>query len=485
MNPLTQTLLSLTRSTSDWIWGAPMVIFLFGTGLLLTLVTGFVQFRNFRKAFWLVLSGVIGKQEEEKSEGDISPFQALMTALSATVGNGNIAGVATAIAAGGPGAAFWMWITAILGMATKYAEAVLAIQFRVKMKDGTMAGGPMYYCKYGIGGNLGKFLGVFFAACGGIATLFGTGNMFQSQQIALAAQQQWGIQPWIMGVLISLLVGLVILGGIQRIGAVAENLVPLMIIFYFSGAMLVILTNLTQIPFAIKTIFISAFNPQAMFGAAVGISVQQAIRFGVARGILSNESGMGSAAIAHGAAKTRFPVVQGSIAMMGTFIDTIVVCSLTAITITVSGAYEKATFLTGNQGLGDSNLTVEAFNLGMPALVSGWGGNVVVFASLIFGFTTLLGWSYYGQICAEYLFGIRIVKYYRIVFILLLFSGTLFTGPSAPIVKNIGDICNAAMAFPNLIALILLSRVVSSVTRKAYLENNLRAIVAKPLEVSD
>ena len=378
-----------------------------------------------------------------------------------------------------------MWITAVFGMATKYAEAVLAIQFRVRMEDGTMAGGPMYYCRYGIGGRFGAFLGAFFAICGGIATLFGTGNMFQSQQIALAAERQWGVQPWIMGLLISVTVGLVILGGIKRIGAVAERLVPFMILFYFVGALLVILTNLPQLPAAIVMIFRSAFSPQAVFGGAIGISIQQAIRYGVARGMLSNESGLGSAAIAHGAARTRFPVVQGSIAMMGTFIDTIVVCSLTAITITVSGAYQQATFLAGEQGLGDSNLTVEAFNRGMPALVAGWGGNIVVFASLIFGFTTLIGWSYYGQICFEYLFGIKVVKPYRAVFVVLLFAGALFTGPSAPIVKNVGDICNASMAFPNLIALILLSGVVARMTRQGYTEGDLRAIEVRPLGVKD
>ncbi len=484
MNPLIETLVTLTQSVSDWLWGAPMVILLFGTGLLVTVITGFVQLRNFGQASRMVLSGAIGRAAPgSDDEGDISPFQALMTALSATVGNGNIAGVATAIATGGPGAAFWMWITAVFGMATKYAEAVLAIQYRVRMDDGTMAGGPMYYCRYGIGGRFGAFLGSFFAICGGIATLFGTGNMFQSQQIALAAEQQWGVQPWVMGLLISLLVGSVILGGIKRIGAVAERLVPLMILFYFGGALLVILTNLPQVPAAIVMIFRSAFSPQAVFGGAIGISIQQAVRFGVARGLLSNESGLGSAAIAHGAARTRFPVVQGSIAMMGTFIDTIVVCSLTALAITVSGAYQRATFLVGEQGLGDSNLTVEAFNRGMPSLISGWGGNIVVFASLIFGFTTLIGWSYYGQICFEYLFGIRIVKPYRAVFVLLLFAGALFTGPSAPIVKNVGDICNASMAFPNLIALILLSGVVARATRRAYASGDLRAVEARPLEM--
>lgn len=483
MDPSLQFLLDLTASISNWLWSLPMVVLLFSTGILLTIKTGFVQFRNFRKAISLVMAGALGKSSESKGDGDISPFQALMTALSATVGNGNIAGVATAIAAGGPGAAFWMWITALVGMATKYAEAVLAIQYRVKMADGTMAGGPMYYCKYGIGGKLGAYLASFFAICGGIATLAGTGNMFQSQQIAMAAEQQWGIPPWCMGLFISVTVGLVILGGIKRIGAVAERLVPAMILFYFAGALSVILTNITEVPAALAMIVQSALSPEAVFGGAIGISIQQAVRFGVARGVLSNESGLGSAAIAHGAAKTNLPVVQGSIAMMGTFIDTIVVCSLTALTITVSGAYKKATFLVGPDGLGDSNLTVEAFNSGMPAALAGWGGAIVVLASLVFGFTTLIGWSYYGQICFEYLFGLRILKAYRVVFVVLLFVGTLFTGPSSPIVKNLGDIGNAAMAFPNLIALLLLCGVVSRMTHKTYQEKDMEAVSAKPIRL--
>jgi len=362
-----------------------------------------------------------------------------------------------------------MWITAVFGMATKYAEAVLAIRFRVRMEDGTMAGGPMYYCRYGIKNKaLGSFLGAFFAICGGVTALFGTGNMFQSQQIALAAEQQFGIRPWIMGLIISVSVGLVILGGIKRIGAVAERLVPTMIVFYFLGALVVIITNIEEVPAAIALIFKSAFSPRAAFGGAIGIGIQQAVRYGVARGVLSNESGLGSAAIAHGAARTRYPVVQGSIAMMGTFIDTIIVCSLTAITIVVSGAYKQAIFLAGSDGLGDSNLTVHAFNVGMPSAVADWGGVIVVFASLVFGFTTLIGWSYYGQICFEYLFGLKVVKPYRIVFVILLFVGALFTGPWSPIVKNLGDTCNAFMAFPNLVALIFLSGVVAKVTRDAY-----------------
>ncbi len=453
---------------AGWIWGLPMVVLLFGTGLLLTWTTRFVQVRHLGRSIRLVLRGAAHKDDpEQPGEGDITPFQALMTALSATVGNGNIAGVATAIAAGGPGAAFWMWITAIFGMATKYSEAVLAILFRQRMDDGTMAGGPMYYCRDGIPQKrLGKFLGLMFAICGAATALIGTGNMFQSQSMALAVREQFGAPPWLTGLVISTLVGLVILGGIHRIGAVAERLVPTMILFYFAGAMLVILTHIGEVPQALWLIVTSAFSPEAALGGAVGIGIQQAIRFGVARGILSNESGLGSAAIAHGAARTRDPVAQGGIAMMGTFIDTIIVCTLTALTITLSGAYQSATFMVEGIGLSGADLTVTAFNTGMPESVAGWGGTIVVLSSLVFGFTTLIGWSYYGQICMEFLFGIKVVGPYRIVFVILLFLGALLTGRYAPIITNLGDICNAAMAFPNLIALILLNGHVARATRE-------------------
>ena len=453
---------------SGWIWGLPMVVLLFGTGILLTSTTRFVQVRHLGRSIRLVLRGAVHRDDSEQpGEGDITPFQALMTALSATVGNGNIAGVATAIAAGGPGAAFWMWVTAIFGMATKYSEAVLAILFRQRMDDGTMAGGPMYYCRDGIPQKrLGRFLGVMFAICGAATALIGTGNMFQSQSMALAVREQFGAPPWLTGLVISTLVGLVILGGIRRIGVVAERLVPIMILFYFAGALLVILNHIDKVPQALWLIVTSAFSPQAALGGAVGIGIQQAIRFGVARGILSNESGLGSAAIAHGAARTRDPVTQGGIAMMGTFIDTIIVCTLTALTITLSGAYKSATLMVEGIGLSGADLTVTAFNTGMPESVAGWGGTVVALSSLIFGFTTLIGWSYYGQICMEFLFGIKVVRPYRISFVILLFLGALLTGQYAPIITNLGDICNASMAFPNLIALILLSGRVARVTRE-------------------
>ncbi|MEJ2083580.1 MAG: alanine:cation symporter family protein [Acidobacteriota bacterium] len=428
MNDVLDFVLTLTNAVSGWIWGLPMVVLLFGTGLLLTLLTRFVQIRYFRQAVHLVL-GTGGSSDEKaasKSAGDITPFQALMTALSSTVGNGNIAGVATAIAAGGPGAVVYMWLTAILGMATTYSEATLA---------------------------------------------------------TLAARQQFGLPVWLTGALVAFLAGLVIIGGISRIGRVAEKLVPTMIVCYFLGAAVVILANLSQVPAAFELIFYSAWNPQAAFGGAVGIGVQQALRYGVARGLLSNEAGLGSSPIAHGAARTRYPVGQGSIAMMGVFIDTIVVCTLTALVIVITGAYRGSTLMVSG-GLSGADLTVNAFNIGMPGPLAGWGGTIVVLSSLLFGFTTLLGWSYYGQICCEYLFGVVAVRPYRVVFIILVFFGSLLTGHYAPIITNIGDIFNAVMAFPNLIGLLVLAGIVARVTLSTYRARDMRAETATPIDLA-
>lgn len=448
----------------DFLGGIPlMVILLLGTGIILTMATGFIQIRRFRSASSLVLSGAFKKDvAKDDEEGDITPFQALMTALSATVGNGNIAGVASAIALGGPGAAFWMWITAIFGMATKYAEAVLGVQFRKIAADGSMAGGPMYYCEYGIGGKLGRVLGIFFAICGAVACLIGTGNMFQTNSIAVAVHSQFSIPQWITGIVVATLVGLVIVGGVKRIAQVAERLVPTMIVLYFTGAIAIILWEITSVPAAIVLIVESAFSPQAALGGAVGIGIQQAIRYGVARGILSNESGLGSAPIAHGAAKTKDPVKQGQIAMMGTFIDTIIVCSLTAIVLTVTGAYQMGPlYVPAGEALESIDMTMFAFNQVIP-----FGSSVVVIGSLLFGISTLLGWCYYGEKCVEYLAGVRTKSIYRWVFIVLMFLGALPTAEGIRVVVKIGDIGNAFMAAPNLIALLFLAKVVGRITKE-------------------
>ncbi len=454
----------------EFLGGIPlMVILLLGTGVALTLFTGFIQIRKFRSASSLVLSGAFKKDDSSKEKGDITPYQALMTALSATVGNGNIAGVASAIALGGPGAAFWMWITAVFGMATKYAEAVLGVKYRKVAEDGSMSGGPMYYCEYGIGGKLGKGLGIFFAVCGTIACLVGTGNMFQTNSIAVAVNQQFSIPQWITGAVVATLVGLVIIGGVKRIAQVAEKLVPSMIVMYFVGALFIIIWKIADVPAAIALIFESAFSPQAALGGAVGIGIQQAIRFGVARGILSNESGLGSAPIAHGAAKTKDPVKQGQIAMMGTFIDTIIVCSLTAIVITVTGAYKMSSLYISDpdQALQSIDITMHAFNTVLPG-----GSTIIVIGSLLFGITTLLGWCYYGEKCVEYLAGVKTKTAYRWTFILLMFLGALPTADGIATVVKIGDIGNALMAAPNLIALLLLSREVGRITKEYLAKKN-------------
>ncbi len=477
-----ETLKAWISATDSFVWGwgpqifggVPlMVILLLGTGILLTIITGFVQVRRFRGAAMMVLRGAFKKDGAAGEKGDITPFQALMTALSATVGNGNIAGVATAIAAGGPGAAFWMWITAVFGMATKYAEAVLGVKYRKLAEDGSMAGGPMYYCEKGIGGGFGRALGIFFAVSGTIACLIGTGNMFQTNSMAVSVAKQMRDAGMIssagqttlvqgaVGAIIAVLVGMVIIGGVKRIAQVAEKLVPTMIVLYFISAIIIILWNASAVPAAVVLIFKSAFAPKAALGGAVGIGVQQAIRFGVARGILSNESGLGSAPIAHGAAKTKGPVHQGQIAMMGTFIDTIVVCSLTAIVITVTGAYMQGQLYKTEGALQSIDMTMYAFNSVIP-----FGGMVVVFSSLLFGISTLIGWSYYGEKCLEYLAGVKIRTAYRFTFILLMFLGSLPSEEGIRTVVTIGDIGNAFMAFPNLIALILLAREVGKLTKE-------------------
>jgi AGCS family alanine or glycine:cation symporter len=461
------TFLSHIADSYVWGWGPSflggvplMVILLLGTGIVLTCCTLGVQVRWLGRAIRLTLTGAGGKRIRSQAEGDITPFQALMTALAATVGNGNIAGVATAVASGGPGAAFWMVITAVFGMATKYSECLLGVKYRVKMPDGTMNGGPMDYCKHGIGGPVGRGLAVTFAAFGTICTLIGTGNPFQTNSMALALRTQAGVPQWVTGAVVTLLVGLVIIGGIRRIGNVAGKFVPFMIFFYFGGCLLIILARITDVPEAIATIVRSAWSPRAAFGGALGFGIQQAIRFGVARGILSNESGLGTAGIAQAAGKSDSPAESGLIGMMGTFIDTIIVCTLTATVLTVTGVYRAGPAFGGT--LNSSAMTAEAFNTVIP-----FGGYIVAVASLLFGISTLFGWCYYGEQCVRYLFGLRVTTLYRVLFIVIMFLGALPDGENFDItaVVAIGDIGNGMMAIPNLIGLLFLARVVARETR--------------------
>jgi len=490
-------LLWLSNKVVTFIWGNWMILLLVGTGILLTFMTRFIQIRKFFLSIKYLFQG--GKKSDvlKDTEGDISPFAALMTALAATVGNGNIAGVAAAIATGGPGAPFWMWVSGFFGMATKYAECFLGVKFRKVAEDGSMAGGPMYYCRYGIKNQpIAKFLGMVFAVCGGFTALLGTGNMMQSNSMALAMKAQLNVPTILSAVVITLLVGIVIIGGIKRIGAVAEKLVPSMILFYIGGALFILVAKFTELDDAIVLIFRSAFSLKAAGGALIGTSIQKAISLGVRRGVLSNEAGLGSAAIAQSAAKSPDPTFNGLLGMTGVFIDTILVNTITTLTVVVTGVWKltpaagldlikEGTTLAADKiatlqpqviemadkigydlsagGLSSTALTVEAFNSVIP-----FGGLIIAIGSLIFGYTTLLGWAYYGEQCIGYIWGIKSHMPYRVVFIALLFLGALMTGKYLDIVWNIGDTFNAIMAIPNLIGLLFLVRIVSRITREAF-----------------
>jgi len=443
-----EALTSILSELSSFIWGPVMLALLLGVGIYLSLGLKLMPWRKIGYAFKLLFSG-----RANKDHGDISPFQALMTALSATIGTGNIAGVATAIFLGGPGAVFWMWVTALFGMATKYGEAVLAVKYREVDSRGKRQGGPMYYIKNGLGEKW-KWLGFLFALFGTIAA-FGIGNMVQSNSVADALQSNFNIDPMITGIVLAILVGLVIIGGVTRIGEVAGKLVPIMAIAYIAGSLLVIFANFGQIGNAFNLIFSSAFSGTAATGGFAGAAVWAAIRFGVARGVFSNEAGLGSAPIAHAAAQTDDPVRQGMIAMLGTFIDTILVCTMTALVILLTGAWTS-----GETG---ASLSTLAYGQGIS------GGNYIVTIGLVvFAFTTLIGWSYYGERCAEFIFGTAIIIPYRIVWVVAVMTGALI---KLNFVWLLADVMNGFMAIPNLIALALLSPVIFKVT-KDYLNKN-------------
>ena len=436
-----EAIYSMLGQLSSFIWGPVMLVMLLGVGVYLTLGLKLIPWRKVGLGFSLLVSG-----KADKDQGEISPFQALMTALSATIGTGNIAGVATAIFLGGPGAIFWMWITALFGMATKYGEAVLAVKYREVDDEGRRVGGPMYYIKNGLGKNW-KWLGFLFALFGMIAA-FGIGNMVQSNSVSDAVHSNFGVSPLITGIVLAVLVGLVILGGIQRIGVVAGKLVPIMAIAYILGSLIVIFANFMNIGEAFKLIFSSAFSGTAATGGFAGAAVWAAIRFGVARGVFSNEAGLGSAPIAHAAAQTNDPVRQGLIGMLGTFIDTLIVCTMTALVILLTGAWTS-----GETGAALSTL---AYGQGIS------GGNyIITFGLIIFAFTTLLGWSYYGERCAEFIFGVRIILPYRILWVIAILTGAVI---KLELVWLLADVMNGFMAIPNLIALALLSPVIFKVT---------------------
>lgn len=435
---------------SGVIWGPVMLTLLLGVGIYLTMGLKAIPWRKSGNAFLLLWSG---RSAEES--GDITPFQALMTALSATIGTGNIAGVATAIAMGGPGAIFWMWITALFGMATKYAEALLAVRYREVDEIGKYVGGPMYYIRNGLGRRW-RWLGLLFSLFGMMAA-FGIGNMVQANSVADAMQSTFSIPTWLTGAAVTVLTAAVILGGIGRISEVAAKLVPFMAVAYVIGALVIIGMHAERVPSAFYLIFENAFTGSAATGGFAGALVWAAIRYGVARGIFSNEAGLGSAPIAHAAAKTNDPVRQGMIGMLGTLIDTLIVCTLTALVIVLTDAWKS-----GESG---AALSAMAFDRGL----TGVGSYIVTFGLTIFAFTTVLGWSYYGERCAEFLFGVKAIVPYRLLWLTAIPVGAM---GKLTLVWSLADVMNGLMAIPNLIALALLSPVVFSLTRDYFSQDS-------------
>jgi AGCS family alanine or glycine:cation symporter len=437
----------LINTVNAWAWGPLMLALLLGTGIYLSLGLRFMTVRKIPMGLRLLWRGRQGS-----GDGDISPFSALMTSLSATIGTGNIAGVATAIALGGPGALFWMWMTALFGLATKYAEAVCAVRFRERDAEGHYSGGPMYYIRNGLHRRW-HWLAFAFAIFGSLAG-FGIANTVQSNSVSQVLFDEFSIPPLYTGLVLMALVGAVILGGIRRIATVASLLVPFMALSYVVMSLFVIAANLGEVPGAVVTIVHSAFTPTAAAGGFAGASVWAALRFGVARGIFSNEAGLGSAPIAHAAARTNQPVQQGMIAMLGTFIDTLVICTMTGLVIVIMDVLPS--------GVSGASLTTMAFAGAFP------GGEYIVTIGLcLFAFTTMIGWSFYGERCMVFLFGTKAILPFRVAWVIAVPIGTVV---ELDMVWLIADTLNAFMAIPNLIALILLGPLVFRITREYFAE---------------
>ena len=438
-------MLELLKALDAFAWGPPLLILLVGTGIYLTIRLGLLQVARLPKAFQLIFT-------KDKGHGDVSSFAALCTALAATVGTGNIIGVATAIKVGGPGALFWMWMAAFFGMATKYAEGLLAIKYRTKDANGAVAGGPMHYILLGMGEKW-RPLAIFFALAGVLVALLGIGTFTQVNSITESIQNTAQVDPAITALILSIFVGIAVFGGLKSISKVSTAVVPFMAIVYILGTLTVILFNIEKIPATLALIFTSAFSPTAAVGGFAGASIRMAIQNGVARGVFSNESGLGSAPIAAAAAKTNEPVEQGLISMTGTFIDTLIICTLTGLTILVTGVWS-----------GDLNgvaLTQSAFS----TVFSYFGPALLTIFLVLFAFTTILGWNYYGERCFEFLFGVRFIWLYRVVFVVMVLLGGFI---ELDMVWIIADIVNALMALPNLIALLVLSPVVIAETKKYF-----------------
>lgn len=428
------------------VWGPPLLILLIGVGFYLTFILRGLQFRYLKYALELVAGKHLGKE----GKGDISHFESLMTALAATIGIGNIAGVATALATGGMGALFWMWMTALIGMATKYAEAILAVKYRTVDKRGEMCGGPMYFIEYGLKWH---WLAAAFALFGAIAAL-GGGNMLQANSVADVMYSMFNVDPWVSGIVVAILTALTLMGGIKSIGKVASFLVPIMAILYIGGGLLILLVKYDKIPLALYQIFTHAFTGQAAFGGFLGASVMMAIQVGVSRGLMTSEAGLGTASIAAAAAKTDLPGRQALVSMTGCFLATIVMCTVTGLVLGVTDVFGQVD--AHGKIVNGASMTLLAFNS-----VFSWGGYIVTIGLILFAFTTLIGWSYYGEKCLEYLLGEKSVIPYRVLFCLMIIPGAVL---ELEIVWKISDIFNGLMAFPNLIALAALSSVVLSET---------------------
>lgn len=433
------------------VWGPVMLVLLVGTGIWLTLILRGLQFGMLFYALKQAFRAHPKKDDGSDHEGDVSHFGALMTALSATIGTGNIAGVATAVVTGGPGAVFWMWITAIFGMATKYGEGVLAVKYRVTNSKGEMSGGPMYYIENGLGKKW-KWLAFLFAFFGVMAS-FGIGSTVQANSVAQAVHSSFGIDTWITGVVLTLITAFVVLGGIQSISRVSSVVVPFMAVLYIVGGLVVVAMHFDLLLPALKVIMHDAFSGQAVAGGVVGT----VIRYGVARGVFSNEAGMGSAPIAAAAAKTDHPVRQALVSMTGTFLDTIIVCSITGIVL-VMGILQSNGGTFAVPDLKGAALTTATFD----AMLSGYGGWMVTIGLIFFAYSTTLGWCYYGEKCATYVFGDKSVPMYRVIYVATVMLGTVL---SLDMVWAAADTFNGLMAVPNLIALLLLSKVIVQETR--------------------
>jgi AGCS family alanine or glycine:cation symporter len=440
-----QALEKLLGQASDIVWGPPLLILLGGTHLYLTIRLRFIQ-------RYLFAAIRISFQRKREGEGDVSQFGALMTALAATIGTGNIVGVATAVAAGGPGAVLWMWLTGVFGIATKYSEAVLSVKYRVKTPDGLMAGGPMYVLERGM---KSRWLGMVFAAFTAIAA-FGIGNMVQANSISSLVHETFRVSPWITGAIMTAFTAVVILGGIKSIARACEWLVPFMAVFYVLGCAVLLVMGASTLPETVRLILTSAFTGQAAVGGFLGAGIKEAMRYGVARGLFSNESGLGSAPIVAAAAQTRTPTRQALVSSTGTFWDTVVVCLMTGLVVVNSGEWVN--------GLKGAALTKAAFG-DLPVV----GPIVLTVGLLTFVFSTILGWSYYGEKAAEYLFGSAIIKPYRLLWVAAVMAGSVATLPA---VWSFADIANGLMAIPNLVSLIVLSGVLVAETREQVWEGD-------------